>query len=154
MSLPEHVALPVDSLPGESVVAFYFVDQKPLEGPAALLDWRLDGQLTRLLIDGGIQGRAGEHVMLQNNGKLKADRVLFIGGGKWHGLCRETHAALVRHMLQVVRQAGFKAIALAFMPHAEVDDQILQQQVSDALAAEGAGIEICLFTCEAIVTAA
>lgn len=153
MSISERVALPADFLTGESVVALYFADQKPLVGPAALLDWRLDGQLTRMLLTGAIQGRAGEHVMLQNNGKLKADWVLFVGGGKWRGLCRETHAALVRHMLQVVRQAGFKDVALAFMPHEEVDRDILQQQVGAALAAEGTGIETCRFSCEALVSA-
>jgi len=144
----EQLALKADSLPGESVVALYFADQKPLDGPAALLDWRLDGQLTKMLVDGEIQGRAGEHVMLQNNGKLKADWVLFVGGGKWHGLCEETHASLVRHMLSVARQAGFKDVSLAFLPHGEADPKILQQQIEKALSVEGTGIDKCRFSCE------
>ena len=94
----ERVPDPADCLPGEAVITLYFDDQKPLQGPAALLDWRLDGQLTRLLLDGEATGRAGEHVMLQGNGKLQADWALFVGGGKWHGLSSETHASLVRHM--------------------------------------------------------
>lgn len=152
MSQLERVALPADSLPGESVVVLYFADQKPLDGPAALLDWRLDGQLTRMLLDGEIHGRAGEHVLLQNNGKLKADWTLFVGGGKWHGLCQETHAALVRHMLSVACQAGFKDVALAFMPHDETNQDSLQQQINDALALAGAGIGTCRFSCESIVS--
>ena len=151
MNLLEQVPLKADSLPGESVVALYFADQKPIDGPAALLDWRLDGQLTKMLVDGEIQGRAGEHVMLQNNGKLNADWVLFVGGGKWHGLCEETHAALVRHMLSVAVQAGFKDVSLAFMPHEEVDPKLLQQQIEKALSAVGAGIESCRFSCEPFV---
>jgi hypothetical protein len=152
MSQLERMALSADFLPGESVVVLYFSDQKPLNGPAALLDWRLDGQLTRMLLDGGIQGRAGEHVVLQNNGKLKADWALFVGGGQWHGLCQETHAALVRHMLCVARQAGFKDVSLAFRPHEETSQDILQQQIDDALALEGAGMETCRFSCESIVS--
>ena len=147
----EQLALKADSLPGESVVALYFADQKPLDGPAALLDWRLDGQLTKMLVDGEIQGRAGEHVMLQNNGKLKADWVLFVGGGKWYGLCEETHASLVRHMLSVAGQAGFKDVSLAFMPHEETDPKVLQQQIEKALSVVGAGIENCRFSCEPFV---
>ena len=150
MNPAERVSLSADCLPGESVVALYFSDQKPLAGPAALLDWRLDGPLTRMLVSGEILGRAGEHVMLQNNGKLAADWVLFVGGGKWHGLCQETHAALVRHMLSVARQAGFKAVSLAFMPHEESKGGILEKQINDALAAEGEGIESCHFSCEAV----
>ncbi len=150
MSRLEQVALPTDSLSGDSVVALYFIDQKPLDGPAALLDWRLDGRLTKMLLGLEIQGRAGEHVMMQNNGKLKADWVLFVGGGKWHGLCQETHASLVRHMLSVARQAGFKDVSLAFMPHEEMSPDVLQQQVNDALTLEGAGINTCRFSCEPI----
>ena len=153
MNLLQRVALPADSLSCESVVALYFSDQKPLDGPAALLDWRLDGQLTRMLIDGEVRGRAGEHVMLQNNGKLKAEWALFVGGGKWHGLCQETHAALVRHMVSVARQAGFKDVSLAFIPHEETDAKMLQQQIEKALAVEGAGIEACRFSCEPFVSA-
>ena len=148
----ERVALPADSLPGDSVVALYFSDQKPLEGPAAVLDWRLDGQLTKMLVDCEVRGRAGEHVMLQNNGKLKADWILFVGGGKWHGLCEETHASLVRHMLGVARQAGFKDVSLAFTPHDDVDPKILQQQIEDALMSESTGIENCRFSCEPTVS--
>jgi len=148
MIRPEPLAMPADSLPGESVVALYFTDQKPLNGPAALLDWRLDGQLTRLLLEGRVQGRAGEHVAVQNNGKLSADWVLFVGGGKWHGLGRETHAALIRHMLGVARQAGFKRVSLAFMPHADIDAGTLQQQIHDALTVEGTGLSSCSFSCQ------
>lgn len=147
------VALSADALPGESVVTLYFADQKPLQGPAALLDWRLDGQLTRMLLDGEVHGRAGEHVMLQNNGKLAADWVLFVGGGKWHGLCEETHAALVRHMLGVARKAGFKDVSLTFSPHDEAGPDVVMQQIESALAAEGAGIQVCRVSCESSVSA-
>jgi hypothetical protein len=152
MIRPQRFALPADSLPGESLVALYFADQKPLSGPAALLDWRLDGQLTRMLQDGQVRGRAGEHVVMQNNGKLNADWIIFVGGGNWLGLCRETHAALVRHMLRVARQAGVKKVSLAFMPHEEIDGDILLKQINDALAVEGAGIDACSFSCETVAS--
>lgn len=151
MIKPEQVRQPADLLPGESVVVLYFVDQKPLDGPAAVLDWRLDGKLTRMLLDGEIQGRAGEHVLLQGNGKVKADWVLFVGGGKWHGLCRETHAALVGHMLTVARQAGFKDLSLAFQSHEEFDLQELHRQIEDALATDGGKIRSCRYNCSADV---
>ena len=148
----ERVELPADCLNAESVVVFYFSDKKLLEGPAALLDWRLDGQLTRMLLRGEVLGKAGEHVMLQNKGKLKSDWVLFVGGGKWLGLCEETHAALVRHMFKVASQAGFTKISLAFMPHEDVSDESLHQQISEAVAVEGYNISECLYSCLATVT--
>lgn len=152
MTTFERVEFPADRLEAESVVAFYFSDKKLLEGPAALLDWRLDGQLTRMLLSGDVLGKAGEHVMLQNNGKLKSDWVLFVGGGQWAGLSEETHASLIRHMLKVASQAGFTKISLAFMPHEDVSDESLHQQISDAMAVEGHNISECRYSCLATIT--
>jgi hypothetical protein len=152
MTTFERVEFPADRLEAESVVAFYFSDKKLLEGPAALLDWRLDGQLTRMLLSGDVLGKAGEHVMLQNNGKLKSDWVLFVGGGQWAGLSEETHASLIRHMLKVASQAGFTKISLAFMPHEDVSDESLHQQISEAMAVEGHNISECRYSCLATVT--
>ena len=151
MTQPEYVKQPADLLSGESVVALYFGDQRPLDGPAAVLDWRLDGQLTRMLRAGEIHGRAGEHVLLQGNGKVKADWVLFVGGGKWHGLCQETHAALVSHMLTVADKAGFRELALAFSLHDEFDQQTLHRQIEASLESAGKDIRVCRYSYSADV---
>jgi hypothetical protein len=152
MTSLERVESPADALEAESVVVLYFTDKKLLEGPAALLDWRLDGQLTQMLLNGNVLGKAGEHVMLQNNGKLKSDWALFVGGGNWAGLCEQTHAALIRHMFKVASQVGFTNISLAFMPHEDVTEESLHQQVSDAMTAEGSHISKCRYSCLATVT--
>ena len=152
MTTMERVEVPADALVAEAVVVLYFSDKKLLEGPAALLDWRLDGQLTRMLLNGSVLGKAGEHVMLQNNGKLKSDLVLFVGGGKWACLSAETHAALVRHMLTAASQVGFKKVSLAFMPHEDVTEDALYEQVSQALMVNGASFTECRYSCLATVT--
>ena len=151
MTHPEYVKQQADLLAGETVVALYFDDQRPLDGPAAVLDWRLNGQLTRMLRAGEIHGRAGEHVLLQGNGKVKADWVLFVGGGKWHGLCLETHAALVSHMLSVADKAGIRDLSLAFSLHDEFDQQVLHRQIEASLESAGKDIQVCRYCCSADV---
>ena len=120
--------------------------------PVLLGDRGEDEDADQRLAFGGALGKAGEHVMLQNNGKLKSDWVLFVGGGKWAGLSEETHAALIRHMLKVASQAGFTKISLAFMPHEDVSDESLHQQISDAMAVEGHNISECRYSCLPTVT--
>lgn len=105
--------LPADRLEATVAAAFFFADQKPLLGPAALLDWRLNGQLTELLREGRAEGRVGEHVVIGNNGKLRADWVLFAGGGRASGLDPKRWRGLVHGMLDVCRSAGFASLALA-----------------------------------------
>lgn len=143
MTPVEIVDLPADSLPGDAVVAFYFSDQKPLQGPAALLDWRMNGQLTRLLIDGALAGKAGEHLVLQNNGKLKAGWVLFVGGGKWGGLCKETYASLVDHALTAAGKAGFSEVALCLAPHEDAAAESLGPLVEEALSRLKMDFSLC-----------
>lgn len=150
MSQLVRATLPADSLPGESVVALYFSDQRPLAGPAGLLDWRLDGALTRQLVSGIVQGRAGEHIMISNNGKLKADWVLFVGGGKWHGLSAETYTSLVRHMLKVASQAGFRRISLPLAVHESLSENALQMQFEQSLKPLDRAFESCSYSYETL----
>lgn len=149
----ETVVLPADRLPGECVVALFFEDQRPLDGPAALLDWRLDGQLTRMLLDGDLTGRAGEHVILQSNGKLPPDWVLFVGGGKWQGLSRETYGSLLMHALQSVGQAGFRDVSICLAPHEEADQDVLEKQMKEAILNAGQGLTHCRLSCAPLPTA-
>lgn len=154
MTRLETTTLSADSLPGDTVVALYFSDQRPVAGPAALLDWRLDGQLTSLLLSGAIKGKAGEHLLLQNNGKLKADWALFVGGGKWQGLSTETYAALLTHALDVTRQAGFKNISLCLAPHEDADATVLREQVRTALRLQHDEMRSCWLSCEPLDSSA
>lgn len=104
--------LPVDRMPGEAAAAFFFSDERPLSGAAALLDWRLNGLLTELLRQGRAIGEFGEHVLIRSNGKIATNWVLFVGGGKRCGLGADGLRWLVRHLLETCRRAGIARIAL------------------------------------------
>jgi hypothetical protein len=103
---------PADRIDGEAVAALFFEDERPVLGPAAMLDWRLNGLLTNLLIEGRAHGRAGEHVLVRSNGKVVADWILFMGGGSRRGLGRQAVEGLLRHVLNTCREAGFTRFAL------------------------------------------
>jgi hypothetical protein len=124
---------PTDRLPGEVVAAFFFADERPLQGPAGLLDWRLNGWLTARLLSGHAVGRPGEFVLLGNNGKLQASWALFAGGGALGELTPLTCAGLVGCLLETVRLAGFRRIGLA-LPHlAGMSSQEVERMVWDIL---------------------
>lgn len=150
MSQVRLLDLPADHMEGEVVAAFYFQDERPLQGPAALLDWRLVEPLTRKLLSGSSQGRAGEHLLVSNNGKLGSDWALFVGGGSWHGLGPDTYRSLVDHLLEVCCQAGFRRIALCLAPLAGMSVNDLEQMVKQALAALGTPGCECLLSLELV----
>ncbi len=134
------VDLPADLLSVEAVAAFYFEDERPLRGPAALLDWRLNGMLTNLLLRGELAGRAGEHVLVASNGKIAAEWVLFLGGGKLQGLGLEGYRGLLRHLFETVREAGFRQVAVCLAPEGELeisDLNLMVVEVGDAYLQKG-----------------
>jgi hypothetical protein len=125
--------LPADRMEGEVAAAFFFEDERPLRGPAALLDWRLDGVLTDLLVKGLAAGRSGEHILVTNNGKLGSSAALFCGAGSRQGLGAETYFSLIRHLLETCRRAGFFRFALCLNPPQEIEPSELKQRIAEML---------------------
>jgi hypothetical protein len=127
--------LPADRIDGEAVAAFFYEDERPVLGPAALLDWRLNGLLTTLLAEGQARGSAGENLLVRNNGKLAADWILFMGGGSRKGLGPEACFGLLRHLLQVCLKAGLSHVTLCLDSMAGLEKSDLQGMVTEALKA-------------------
>ncbi len=133
MSSPDLVRLPADQLSGDAVAVLYFEDQRPLRGPCAVVDWRLDGQLTQALLAGRLTGRAGEHAVFQNHAKLCTDWSLFVGGGRSAGLSLETYQGLVRHLLVNAHRAGFRSLALCLPLLDGADENFMMDLVKTEL---------------------
>ena len=77
---PELRAL--DDTPGELLIVTAFADERPLEGLAGLVDWRLCGALSRWRLGGFSGGELGEHVLYPTGSRLSHPRLLFVGLGR------------------------------------------------------------------------
>lgn len=104
---------PLELLEVEVLAAFLFADQRPLVGAAGLLDWRLDGEVTRMLQAGRISGSRGEQLVLRAGGKLKTQWVLLVGAGK-RGDCSDRQIkTLFKELCKCCNRAGFKQVGVA-----------------------------------------
>jgi leucyl aminopeptidase len=72
----------LDDLVTDLIVAPIFEDDRPPQGIAGLIDWRLNGFLSKAILNGAIVGMKGEHVLLPLSQRLPARRLLLIGLGK------------------------------------------------------------------------
>ncbi len=124
----------LDRLPGDVAAAFIFSDLRPPRGGAALLDWRLNGRLTRMLLDGEAEGRPGEHILVANNGKLAADWALFIGGGAGPDRLSTSSRKLLSHLLDVCRRAGFSRLAIGLSAADAAEAAALERTLAELLA--------------------
>ncbi|TFG39869.1 MAG: hypothetical protein E4H48_08435 [Syntrophobacterales bacterium] len=126
--------VPADRMEGEVVAALFFEDIRPLHGAAALLDWRLNGRLTDMLLEEEVTGQMGEHVLVANNGKLAADWILFVGGGRWRELDAGRYREVLRHLLGVCSNAGFSLVSFCLTATAAMAANVLEHELDRALA--------------------
>ena len=137
MSALDIIDLPADRLPGAALVVPLFEDQRPLAGPAAVVDWRLDGSLTRMILAGELSGRSGERLAMQTNGKFAAPWVLLAGGGQWRNLDRAGYLQLAERLLKLAARAGFNEVALCLPPAEHIAPPELVRIVQEALIGPG-----------------
>lgn len=111
LSLATLDALAVDAL------AVLVGPERPLQGLAGLVDWRLCGAVTRAL-QGGLYGAAPrEALLLPTSGRLPASRVVAIGLPA--RLTAADFAEVARHTCQVLLRAGCATIATSLPPLAD-----------------------------------
>lgn len=134
MTRLEILDLPADQLPGEALLVPLFVDQRPLDGPAAVVDWRLEGAITQLILDAAISGKSGECLGMQTNAKFAAPQVMLVGGGCWQTLERNRYETVIERLLRVAEKAGLRDVALCLPPGEPADAVELERMVRTALA--------------------
>jgi hypothetical protein len=66
----------------EGAVAVVFQDERPVQGVAVRADWRLNGFLSRLLMDGRFTGERGDWLLLHTQGRLPYTRLFLVGMGR------------------------------------------------------------------------
>jgi leucyl aminopeptidase len=125
--------LSADRLQGDVLAVPLFEDQRTLDGPVAVVDWRLDGSLSRMIAAGELSGRIGECLALQSNNKFAAPWVMVAGCGRWRSLDRESYTALVSRLLKIAAKAGISELALCLPPSDSVNIPELERITREAL---------------------
>jgi len=75
-------SLPIDEVPGQLALATFFEDVRPLKGSTSLIDWRLNGRLSDLILQGKISGQFSESVIMPAQGRLAAQEIFIFGLGR------------------------------------------------------------------------
>lgn len=133
MTAIEVVDLPADRLPGDALAVPLFEDQRTLDGPVAVVDWRLDGSLSRMIAAGELSGRIGKQLALPGNGKFAAPWILIIGCGRWRSLDREDYLTMTGRLLHVAANAGVAELALCLPPSEGVPAPEVERIVRETL---------------------
>ncbi|MBI5549276.1 MAG: peptidase M17 [Deltaproteobacteria bacterium] len=117
LSFAEAALGSLDALSGvDSACLFILEDERPLRGLAGLLDWRLCGGLSRILMEGRFVGASGDALLFPARGPVPVNRIFSFGVGRRSGLTSGAFALAVRHGCQALTRAGVKEVALQLPP--------------------------------------
>ncbi len=75
-------ARPIDEVPGQVAIAPVFQDVRPLKGSTSLIDWRLNGRLSELILKGKLAGEFAECLIMPAQGRMASHEILVFGLGK------------------------------------------------------------------------
>jgi len=87
---------PLERARADVVVVPLFQDERPLQGGAGRVDWRLCGQLSALVATGRLSGAVGEAALLVAFGGIASPRLLVLGAGPRSAFDAAAFDSLVR----------------------------------------------------------
>lgn len=95
------------------IVVPIFNDLIPLKGEAGYLDWRLNGEISRLIKANKISGAFEEATLLYRKHKTACGAALLLGFGKTANLDSSKLATIYSYMAQTIKSMGKDRFALS-----------------------------------------
>lgn len=102
----------LDGVESEVLALPFFSDLRPLRGAAGLVDWRLCGFLSKLLIRGRIDGAPGELTLLPSGDRLGVEKVLLVGLGTSESFTPQRFDDTLRRILETATRARMRSCVL------------------------------------------
>lgn len=108
----------IDLLESDVLIMGLFQDQKPLRGSIGWIDWRLNGMLSRYLIENRLTGEWGERTLIPSQGRIEPRLILVfgLGQGKAYGYLFVREA--IPFMLETLRNLKTSHLSLS-LPYGE-----------------------------------
>jgi hypothetical protein len=99
----------LDQLGTEILVCGVSSDERPPQGVAGLVDWRLAGTLSRLMLKGFATGKLGETLLFPGKPKLPFDKIVCFGLGPKAEFDEALYRGVVQQILRTLEQLHARA---------------------------------------------
>ncbi len=94
-----------DELESEALALCFFEDERPLRREVGLVDWRLCGAVSRVLLRGRATGARGETILLPAQPRLPFEKVFLFGVGPTDAFDDAAVDGVVERMLTTLDRA-------------------------------------------------
>lgn len=105
---------PFDKLKTQCAVVTIFADMRPLQGNAALLDWRMNGRFSQILQKNRFEGKFHESLIMPSEGRVGAKEIMVLGLGQQNEFNEYHITNLVQTLLEKVSRKKAKDFLVSF----------------------------------------
>jgi hypothetical protein len=133
----------VDVQECDVLVTGFFKDERPLKGSSGWIDWRLNGMLSRFLMEKKLTGDWEETTLIPSQGRIKPRMILFLGLGGVKEYSYPRLRELSPHLLETLKKldASNVCLSLPYEGSTNVDcgklAEVLIEGIADCLDLSG-----------------
>ncbi len=109
---------PIDLQESDLLITAIFKDQRPPKGTAGWIDWRLNGMLSRFLIENRLTGEEKEKTLIPSQGRISPGLILIFGLGDVKEYSYLSVRKMVPFILQTIKDMKMSRICLS-LPYGE-----------------------------------
>jgi len=118
----------MDELSHDTLVLAHFADERPLRGVGGLVDWRLNGRLSKMILEYNLTGAWGEQLLYPQQERLPFGKVLYFGLGDREKFGSTRFKEITNRMLCTLMRLGVWSFATV-LPGREVLKMVPRQQI-------------------------
>ncbi len=113
----------VDLQECDVLVTGFFLDERPLKGSSGLVDWRLNGRLSRLIIGKRLTGEWKEMILIPSEGRVIPRMILLLGLGRVKEYSYPRLRELSPFLLETLQKLNISSacFSLPYGDHTSVD---------------------------------
>ncbi len=119
----------LDAVEADILACVVWEDVRPMDGLAALCDWRYGGRLSRLLMNRFVTGKLDEVILLPGRPLLTTEKLLLLGAGPRAQFDELRFDRIVLNLLRVVDGVASRS-AIVELPGRH-DDTISPERAAD-----------------------
>lgn len=102
----------LDEVNCEALAIPFFAEERPLQGAFGLVDWRLCGLISRMMVRKRIVGAFKESVLLPGYPRIGVEKLLLFGLGSADAFDEWVLVEISEHMLQTLTGMGVRTSAM------------------------------------------
>ena len=133
----------VDAQECDVLVTGFFKDERPLKGSSGWVDWRLNGMLSRFLMEKKLTGDWEETTLIPSQGRIKPRMILLLGLGGVKEYSYPRLRELTPHLLETLKRLDASNVCLS-LPYEESTNldcgklvEVLIEGIADCLDRSG-----------------